>query len=223
MRRAVVLAAVAAAATVAAAPASAGRECRGFKQCVPITGPWVIAPTVARVEYQLTCPKGFIVGGLDADVSRRGVDVGFLGDLGSPVNPGITTSRSALFLARLVQGADPAASFRPHIGCIPASGGGGQRVPTARRAAPPGGPAEIESAQFAVGAGTHRFSAACARGEHLVSYTHAIGFYTPQPPTLTQVRSLHAVFAVRNGRVRVTAAGAAGLPGVVQVDLLCTR
>ena len=56
----------------------------------------------ARVEYQLTCPRGHVVGGLDARLSVRGIDVSFLGRLGSPVNPGITTTRSAVFAATYV-------------------------------------------------------------------------------------------------------------------------
>ena len=74
--------------------------------CVPVAGPWVVVPAStgenrARVEYQLTCPRGHVVGGLDARLSVRGIDVSFLGRLGSPVNPGITTSRSAVFLGHL--------------------------------------------------------------------------------------------------------------------------
>src|SRR5262249_38786940 len=125
-----VLAALACA--VAVSPASATNECKGLQVCVRIAGPWVLA-SPGQVEYQLDCPKKYVVGGLDAELSSRRIDVGFVGSLGSPVNPGITTSTSAVFLGRLVHGHDPAASFRPHIGCVPASGGG-QRTPTAYHA-----------------------------------------------------------------------------------------
>ena len=130
MKRLLVLVTLAAAVSaVAAVPASATNECRGLKVCVPVAGPWVLA-SPGQVEFQLACPKRFVVGGLDAELSSRGIEIGFVGNLGSPVNPGITTSASAVFLGRLVRGQDVAASFRPHIGCIPASGGG-QRSPTA--------------------------------------------------------------------------------------------
>ena len=49
---------------------------------------------------------------------------GFLGALGAPVNPGVTTSTGAVFLGRVVRNGVAGASFRPHLGCIPASGGG---------------------------------------------------------------------------------------------------
>jgi hypothetical protein len=223
VKRVAVLAAMCALAGLAASPAFATRECKGFQTCVPIGGPWVVANTLARVQYQLECPKSFIVGGLDAEVSNRAVDVGFVGALGSPVNPGITTSKSALFLGRLVRGRDPVASFRPHIGCIPASGGG-QRVPTARRAQTPVKESAVESTQFTITPGTYRYVAACARGERAISYTHALGFYAPQPPTLALVRAVHVGYAFRAGKVRVTVSGtqlAASTNAVVQIDLLC--
>src|SRR5207245_3938454 len=105
----------------------------GLRVCVPVAGPWVVVPigsTVPRprVEYELSCPKGFVVGGLDAELTDRAIDVTFEALLGSPVNPGITTSRAALFVASTSGSADRAPSFRPHIGCLPGSGGG-VRIP----------------------------------------------------------------------------------------------
>ena len=91
------------AALAVAAPAGGANECDGLMVCVPVAGPWVVVPASTsvprqRVEFQLTCPRGHVVGGLDAQLSLRAIDVGFIGTLGSPVNPGITTSRSAVFL-----------------------------------------------------------------------------------------------------------------------------
>ena len=93
MRRLAVLASVTAVlAAVAAAPAGATNECKGLQVCVPITGPWVLTSGTAEVQYQLPCPKKFVVAGLDAELSTRGIEVSFRGALGSPVNPGITTT-----------------------------------------------------------------------------------------------------------------------------------
>ena len=87
---------------VGAAPAGATRECEGLMVCVPRVGPWVVVPTGGgvprpQVSYQLTCPKAHVVGGLDAELSARAIDVDFRGLLGSPVNPGITTARSVVY------------------------------------------------------------------------------------------------------------------------------
>jgi hypothetical protein len=224
VRRLAALAAVAAAlATIAAAPAGATNECKGLQICVPITGPWVLTPAAAEVQYQLPCPKGFVVAGLDAELTTRGIQVSFRGALGSPVNPGITTTTAAVFFGRLVRGTDPAASFRPHIGCIPASGGG-QRLPTSLHVYPPAKPTLPEMTEIPVRLGTHRYVKRCATGEQLVSASHAIAFYTVAPPTRALAASVGVVQSVRGGRLHVSVHGgpAAGeVRAVVQVDLLC--
>src|SRR5262249_17278066 len=129
-------AAVAAALVVGVAPAGATRECHGLQVCVPKAGPWVVVPIGGgaprpQVEYRMTCPRHYVVGGLDAELSSRAIDVSFLGSLGSPVNPGISTSDSVVFVGSYVGASAAFASFRPHIGCLPGRGGG-TRVPTAR-------------------------------------------------------------------------------------------
>lgn len=224
MRRVGVLAVVAAcAAAAAAAPAGATNECRGLQMCVPVIGPWVVAGTGAQVSsFQLTCPKHFIVGGLDAELSRRGVDVAFRGSLGSPVNPGITTSRSAQFLARVLTPGPPA-TFRPHVGCVPASGGG-ERYPTAYRVVRPQPALAPVAVELTVRPGVHRFVARCPKkGERLAAATHAIGFYTAAPPSPAMVESVAVAQSVVAGDVRlvVRAGPLHGVQAIVQVDLDC--
>ena len=225
MIRLAVLAALATTAVVgvAAAPAGATNECRGLQVCVPITGPWVLTSVGAEVQYQLPCPRRFVVAGLDAELSTRGIDVSFRGALGSPVNPGITTTTAAVFLAQLVRGTAAAASFRPHVGCVPASGGG-QRFPTSLRAFPPGRPPLPEMTEIPIRAGTHRYVEHCAAGERLVSATHAIAFYTDTPPSRALAGSVAVTQSVSAGRLHVSvhAGPAAGaVRSVVQVDLVC--
>jgi hypothetical protein len=169
----------------------------------------------------MSCPKRFIVGGLDAELSSRGIDVGFVGSLGSPVNPGITTSQQVVFLGRLVRGRDPAPFFRPHIGCVPASGGG-QRVPTAFRPVPPGKPTVREVSQVVVRpGGVRRFAGRCAKNERLVAATHAVGFAGDTPPSVAAARSVHVAQHVAAGRVALTIRAAPGVRAIVQLDLLC--
>jgi hypothetical protein len=223
VRRLLTIATLATACAVVAAPAYATNECRGLQVCVPVAGPWVLA-TPGQVEFQLACPKRFVVGGLDAELSSRGIDVGFVGNLGSPVNPGITTSKEAVFLGRLVRGNDPAASFRPRIGCVPASGGG-QRTPTAYHAFKPGTPSTRHVTQITVRPGGLRhYVGRCARNERLVAATHAIGFFGTTPPSVSLARSVHVAQRVAAGRVELTIRAGhaiAGSRAVVQLDLLC--
>jgi len=226
VRRLLVTPAVAAAAlAVLAAPAGATNECKGLQVCVPIAGPWVLASPGAEVQYQLACPRGFVVAGLDAELSVRGIDVSFQGALGSPVNPGITTSTAAVFLGRLVSASAVAPSFRPHIGCIPASGGG-QRFPTAYHAFPPGRPLLPEMTEIGVAPGTHRYVRSCASGERLSSGTHAIAFYTSTPPSRQLAASVTATQTVRGGRLHLTVHATPAVlevRAVVQVDLVCAK
>lgn len=230
MRRLALLGTVALA-VAAAAPATAGatNECRGFMACVPVAGPWVVVPRGTsvprpRVEFQLTCPRGFIVGGLDAELSDRGIDVVFGGTLGSPVNPGITTSRSAVFVGTYVVGAPHAPTFRPHIGCIPAQGGGG-RIPTSAHVVyPPGKPAERRVRTARIRSGRTTVAVRCAGGERLVAGSHAVGIYGARPPRGSLVRSIRVTRTVRGSRVIASVrAGAAvgGVRAVVQISAVC--
>ena len=225
MRRATVVAVIVVSGwVVAAAPAGATNECHGLQVCVPVSGPWIVA-TSAGVEYQLSCPKRFIVGGLDAELSSRALDIGFEGGLGSPVNPGITTSGAAVFLGRFV-GRSGVGSFRPHIGCIPASGGG-QRAPTAYQVFKPGKPTMRLVSELAVSPGTRRVTSSCLTGQRLVRATYAVGFYTFTPPAPALIANMSVRQSVHAGKVHTEVhAGTAfrGLPAVaaiVQVELLC--
>jgi hypothetical protein len=223
VRRGAVLTGIVCAALAAASTASAATsECKGLQVCVPVAGPWVLA-TPGQTEFQLNCPKRFIVGGLDAELSRREIDIGFVGGLGSPVNPGITTTGSVVFLGRFV-GATGVATFRPHIGCVPASGGG-QRAPTAYRVFKPGKPtARVVKELVVLPTLTLHLAARCPAGRRLVSATHAVGFYGDKPPTLAVAQSVRVTQRVRNGVVHITANGGTGrLEGrtIVQVDLVC--
>jgi len=222
VRKALALAVAAGACAVAAAPAGATNECRGLQVCVPVAGPWIVA-SPGRVEFQLSCPRRFIVAGLDAELTTRGIDVGFVGSLGSPVNPGVTTSRAAVFLGRLVRGGNVGSSFRPHIGCVPASGGG-QRTPTAYHPFPPGKPSTRRVVEIRVRPGTAKRVGRCAKNERLVGATHAVGFYGDAPPTIGLVRAVKASHRIRNGiAVLEVRAGArvAGTLTIVQLDLVC--
>jgi hypothetical protein len=222
--------AIAAAALVVAAPAGAADECDGFQVCVSVPGPWVVVPASSGtvrtpVEYQLTCPRGHIVGGLDARLSVRGIDVQFLGKLGSPVNPGISTTRSAVFRATNVGQSGRAATFKPFIGCIPASGGG-SRVPTSVTAFPPGEPVTRRVRTVRARPGTTTVVQRCAAGERLVGASHAFAFATRTPPSASLVSSVSGVEQIGGRSVVVRVSGDAELAGVralVQVHALCTR
>jgi hypothetical protein len=224
-----VLAGVAAA--FGAQQAAATNECRGLLVCVRVSGPWVVvssgvAAPRARVDFQLSCPRGFAVGGLDAELSDRAIDVGFVGKLGSPVGPGVTTGRSALFGATYAGASARPPTFRPHLGCIPSSGGGGGPVPYRAVAAvfPPGEAVIRRVRTVSLRPGTVHAVAACGKGERLISGWHALGFYTASPPSQALVEGVRASRAFRSGRVQVSVRSTsvvAGVRAIVQVGAVC--
>jgi hypothetical protein len=224
------VAVVGAAALAVAAPAGAANECDGLQICVSVPGPWVVVPASTSssrvpVEYQLTCPRGHVVAGLDARLSVRGIDVQFLGKLGSPVNPGISTTRSAVFRGTYVGRADRAPTFKPFIGCIPAAGGGA-RVPTSVTAFRPGQPVTRRARTVRVRPGTTTIVQRCASGERVVGGTHAFAFETRNPPSASLVSSVSGSSRVGSSSVSVRVTGdaeIAGVRAVVQVQALCAR
>ena len=223
------LAFVAALAAVAGAgPAQATNECRGLQVCVRVAGPWVVVPAGLQqprpVDFRLSCPRGYVIGGLDAELTDRTIDVAFSGTLGSPVGPGVTTSRSALFRASFTGAASRGPSFRPHLGCLPTAGGGAGPVPFRLAAFPPGEPTIQRVRTVRLRPGSMIAAVACAPGERLLSGWHAVGFYTRQAPSLSIIRSVRATRALRERRVevRVTSAAAVGtVRAIVQIGAVC--
>ena len=231
MRRLLLLAAAGAAALALAPVGSAAtRECNGLDVCVPVAGPWVVLPTATafprpRVEWRLTCPRGHVVGGLDAELTERAIDVGFLGTLGSPVNPGISTARTVVFFASYVGVTARAPSFRPRIGCMP-SAGGGERIPTASDVFRPGRPTVRRVRTERIRPGRRVVSSSCGAGETLVGASYAFGFHTRRPPSASLVSGVGGRRTVSGRRVSVAVRGDAELGSVravVQVHAVCTR
>lgn len=239
IRVALLLALVALAAPAAGPAAAATRECTGLQVCVPVAGPWVVVPTAEagarpQASFVLACPPGFVVGGLDAELSVRDIDLTFDGRIGAPVNPGVTTERDAVFRATRTAGpAGQRASFRPHVGCMPAAGGGGPRprtgvrlgIPVAAPAVyPPGRPVVRHVRNVPLRAGkVQRVAVACARGERLVSGSRAVGFGTAAPPSARLADAVTTTLATTGGRVVATVRNTLprGAPALVQVVAAC--
>jgi hypothetical protein len=210
--------------------ARATSECRGLLFCVRVAGPWVVVPARRgsvreRVQYRLSCPRGFVVGGLDAELSDRAIDIAFLGKLGSPVGPGVTTERAATFVGTFTGSAAHATSFRPHLGCLPAAGAGGGPVPFSLPTAyPPGEPAVVRTRTVRLRPGTVRARLGCGPSEAFVSGWHAVGFYTARPPSTELAESVATMRVARGGGVTVvTRVGVAvvGVRAVLQVGAVC--
>jgi hypothetical protein len=193
--KAAVVGLVAAAAIAAAWPAAGGaaNECRGLQACIPVAGPWVLASRSAPGEYLITCPEGAVVGGLDALSTTPNLRVDFVGQVGAPVSPGVTTTRNALFRGTLA-GTKPArAVFQPYLGCVPTAGGGGRQTTSARAVVRPGAPLQHYAKNVLVHPGAVSFgTVACPAPSKLVRSWSVLFFKTNKPPSLAQAALVHA-------------------------------
>ncbi len=227
------LAAAAVLAVLAAPSAVAADECRGLPVCIPVAGPWVVVPAgdssdrYPQRSWRMKCPPGSIVGGVDARLTNRAIDIGFGGLLGSPVNPGVTTTDEVVFTGTYTGSASRPAGFRPFIGCIPTAGGG--RIPTAvsaPAAVKPGRPTVLRVKTVSVTGTVTGVTQACGRGERLVSSSHAVGFRSGREPAGAQLAGVRSTL-VRDGNRLVASAtlsGAArGKPAKLQVLAVCSK
>ena len=230
MRRVAALAAAVALGLGAAGEARAADECAGLDVCISVPGPFVAVPAAPpggsrTVYYRLSCPRRSVVGGLDAVLGDRSLEVRFLGRMGSPVNPGITTSQSAVFVATYARAR--VTYFRPFLGCIPTSGGGGREttaVDASPRPVPP--VRRVRTLRLRAGA-PGRLAFRCSRGERLVGSSHAVAFRTRSAPPGSVLAGVTAARRQRAGRVEVRARRTAAVPPrvrtEVQVHALCAR
>jgi hypothetical protein len=210
------------------APARAADECKGLRVCLPVTGPWVVVST-AGADWELACPvPRYVIGGTDARVAAKDVDVSFRGETGSPVGPGVTTLGSLVFHGLRTRAGAGTSSFQPFLGCIPSSGGGGRAL---TGVAGPGFGLKPSQPVFSVvvTVPVERRSltarAACPSPARLVGATHAVAFDQAPPPTSAQRGAVSVTSSLVAGAVvaRVTSTAAAGTGALMQVRALCTR
>lgn len=225
MKALLVLACVCALAAVAAGGAGAvsGRECAGLQTCIDVPGPWVVVPPQGEAAFLLDCPqRQGIVAGVDAFASSRDVHVSFDALLGSPVAPGRTTTRYALF--RAVSAQHQPGLFQPRLGCVPASSGGPQT--TAYVITPAGAPLDVAATEVLLRPGAVKsVKLGCANHERLVDSWTATAFLQPVNPALASAIGVQRV--IRDGQVHVTMSASEALPAspraFVQVGVRCAK
>ena len=215
----------------------AANECRGLQTCLPVPGPWVAIPAPAAgapasiAVWQLRCPlPNYIVAGVDAQVTDRSIDVSIRGENGAPVSPGVTTRRETLFAAVYTGGGRRATAFRPFLGCIPVSGGGGRGETSVRRTAAftPARPLERRVTERRLRPGTSTTVVGrCPAGTRLLASDHAFGFRVDDEPGTSLLRAVRVRRAVAGRAVTVVGTVQPSVPGrlpvLLQVHAVCTR
>lgn len=222
MRLALAVGLVCVCAAVAAPTGGAAQECHGLQVCIPVHGPWVVARPGASTTFLLSCGSHGVVGGLDAVTTGTDVRVSFEGRIGAPVQPGVTTTSSAVFHG--VDVAGKTGAFQPYLGCVPASGGGGRSTVSARSR--PGPALDPHAKTLTVAPGTVKtMVVGCLEGERLVGGWDALAFRTRKPPDLANAKRVSVVRAIAGGRVHITVTATDSVPieahAVVQVGAVC--
>jgi hypothetical protein len=217
------LAAIAVPGGADAAPAQAAtKECNGIRQCISVRGPWVAIPPRTEVTYLLDCPRRQgIVGGLDVIASSADVRVSFEARIGSPVAPGRSTTRYAVF--RAVTASGRRAVFKPLIGCIPS--GSPSRNTTAIRALP-GPPLEYAQTTFLLRPGAVRTATiGCVGSQRLLRTWYAVAFRTERMPQAALAEAVRVERTKRGRQVAVRISTSEALPrgakAEVQVGVVC--
>lgn len=216
--------------------ASAADECKGLQTCLPVPGPWVVIPAPAdgaasTAVWEMRCPlRGYIVAGTDARVSDRAIDVSIRGENGAPVSPGVTTGRAVVFTAVYSGGAPRQTSFRPFIGCVPTSGGGGRSETAVRRLAAYRPVKALDRRvvrKRLVSGASVRIVGGCPAGTRLLGTSHAYAFRAEAEPGLTLLRAVTVRRVVSGRRVVAIATVAATVPQRLPVEFqlhsLCSR
>jgi hypothetical protein len=216
------------AAVQGAVGARAADECAGLPVCLPVAGPWVVLPAGApsRADWELRCPRdGYVVAGTDARLADPEIDVSLRGETGSPVAPGVITSRAVLFSAAYVGERRAPTTFRPFIGCMPTSGGGGRALTGVAALRPTRPVARRVSERLLPAGGSVRVVVTCRTGETLVGAGHALAFRAPAPPSRRTIAAVRAARSV-DGSGTVTVSATSALPAgvaVVQVIARCRK
>jgi hypothetical protein len=158
--------------------------------------------------------------------------VEFLGTVGAPVGPGVTTHAAVLFIGTYTGAGKRPSGFQPYIGCVPAQGGGGRSTtafqPSAARSFPPGEPLvrRTKLVRLAVNGATTG-TAGCNRGERLVGSSHAIAFAQMKQPPIEWLADVRGARRIVDGRVAVSATRGDAIPPqakvVVQILALCAK
>ena len=190
-----------------ASPAAATNECRGLQvvrsRRRPVGGRARRRSRPAtRVEYQLSCPRGYVVGGLDAELTRPRDRHRLPREARQPGRAGRDDRALGVFRATYIGSCAARPSFRPHIWVASAAAGGGSGpvpysrpvVVPARESRPFGGSAPCASARDSVRASSRRAAPASGSSRRW----HAIGvLHDARPPSAALIQSVSATRSVQ--------------------------
>jgi hypothetical protein len=212
--------AVVAAVLVAAVPAGAAtKECFLLTQCTPVVGPWVVVPatgpTTVPAGVTVLCPDSdslLLAVGSDYELSGAGLPRPAVSRFMQGPGIGLITGAPAYFYA--VNFSTTAASFRPHVGCIP------QAAAQAAMQTPTGTSDVVRTREVRLRpsrtvTGSHR----CVGGERLLQGVAGVLFHRRRPPTARELRNVTVTHRTGDDRVRARVRTGAGVGDRERVTL----
>jgi len=164
-------------------------ECQKVKNCVGVTGPWVVVPAKSEATFLFGCQtrRGFVVGGTDARASSPRVRVWFDANLGAPIGfPPSNSKLGAVLLFHAVAGDGKQGWFQPTIGCVSLTDKSKRSTVAALPGTPPGPAVDLRAENVLLrpekGTSEQTKALRCPKGEKPVGSWSALSFNTTAPP-----------------------------------------
>jgi hypothetical protein len=203
-------------------------ECVRVKNCVAVTGPWVVVPATQPVSFLFGCPTrhGFTIGGTDARASSMDVRVWYDGGLGSASGfPPINAKGGSVLLFHAASENTRLSWFQPVLGCVSLTPKNKRSTLAVLPGKPPASPLDLRAINVELFPGAAKglvpsTPARCLRNEKLVGSWIALAFArTGGPPDLAYASAV-SYKAVRLGnRVQGTVRLNRSMPYMAEVQI----
>jgi hypothetical protein len=186
---------------------SATTECRGVKNCIGSSGPWVAVPATGEATYLFGCPSHIddIVAGTDALASGRNIRVWFEDKIGGRIGPPAAPNGHAVLLFHGASNNGRPGWFRPIVGCVSLVPKNKRSTVSARAGTPPSAPVELRAEDLLskpqAGLEEQTRALRCPRNERPVSSWGAFAMYTTDPPNRSFVDAMTIATVIAGDRV----------------------
>ncbi len=209
-------------------------ECVRVKNCVAVTGPWVVVPPAQPATFLFGCPTrhGFTIGGTDARASSKSVRVWYDGGLGAASGfPAVNAKGGSVLLFHADSEDAKLSWFQPVLGCVSLTPKNKRSTlsATVLPGTPSAAPLDLRAINVELFPGARKglvpsTPARCLRNEKLVGSWTALAFArTGGPPDLSYANAV-SIKAIRLGnRVQGTVTLLRSMPyqAEVQIGAMC--
>lgn len=206
-------------------------ECQYLKNCIAVTGPFVVVPAHGEATFLLGCPtrRGYLVGGTDSRGSSSAVRVWFDAQLGSPVGSSARNAEEGAVVLFHASSDDGKLSwFQPILGCVALVPQNKRSTLSARVGVPTAPAPDLRVLSVPVYPGPRRpiptSPLSCVRNERLVSHWTALAFTrTGNIPNLAAASAVSTDVQVLGDTVQTEVQVTRSLPATaeVQVGAVC--